>query len=150
LVVNDNVPLPGPAGRGPFLGTNLQVQVLAAYSHTRAELTAATWPGTGRVVRLVLHRLTQREVTQASGPSSVLTAVRDGNLDAVRMPADRPDIDGHVALAARSGFPEPALRLAPRARQVWLDSYLGHVVTRDVVSAGPHWRSQVTLAARCA
>jgi uncharacterized protein len=101
-----------------------------------AELTAATWPGTGRVVRLVLHGLTQREITQATGSAGVLTAARSGNLDAVRMPADPPDIDGYVALAARSGFPEPALRLAPATRQVWLDSYLEHVITRDVISAG--------------
>lgn len=101
-----------------------------------AELTATTWPGTGRVVRLVLHGLTQREVIQAGGGSGILTTVRKGDLAAVRIPADPPDIDGYVALAARGGFPEPALRLAPPARQIWLDSYLEHVVTRDVASAG--------------
>lgn len=101
-----------------------------------ADLTAATWPGTGRVVRLVLHGLTQREILQSGGPSNVLTAARHGDLAAVRMPVVVPDIDGYLALAARSGFPEPALRLPPQARQVWLDSYLEHVVTRDVASAG--------------
>ncbi len=101
-----------------------------------AELTATTWPGTGRVVRLVLHGLTQREVTQAGSSAGVLTAARTGDLTAVRVPADPPDIDGYVALAARGGFPEPALRLAPSARHIWLDCYLEHVVTRDVTSAG--------------
>lgn len=101
-----------------------------------AELTATAWPGTGRVVRLVLHGLTQREVIQAGGGSGILTTVRKGDLAAVRIPADPPDIDGYIALAARGGFPEPALRLAPPARHHWLDSYLEHVVTRDVASAG--------------
>jgi predicted AAA+ superfamily ATPase len=101
-----------------------------------AELTATTWPGTGRVVRLVLHGLTQREVAQAGNSTSVLTAARTGDLTAMRVPADPPDIDGYVALAARGGFPEPALRLASPARHIWLDSYLEHVVTRDVTTAG--------------
>jgi predicted AAA+ superfamily ATPase len=35
-----------------------------------------------------------------------------------------------------SGFPEPALRLRSTARQAWLDSYVEHVVTRDVLISG--------------
>jgi hypothetical protein len=101
-----------------------------------ADLTAGMWPGTGRVVRVVLHGLTQREIAGAvAGPSLADLAVR-GNLDAVRVPATPLNLDDYVALVAKSGFPQPALRLRPAARWTWLDSYLDHVVTRDVVTAG--------------
>ncbi len=102
----------------------------------QADLTASMWPGTGRVVRLVLHALTQREVVGAVAGPGVLSAVLAGDLAAVPAPGEPLDLDGYVALAARSGFPEPALRLGPSARGVWLDSYLEHVVTRDVAAAG--------------
>jgi len=101
------------------------------------DLTAGMWPGTGRVVRVVLHGLTQREINRAAGRSTLLDVVRCGNLDAVRVGAPPPDLDGYVDLAMRSGFPEPALRLPALARQAWLDSYLEHVVTRDVFGVGP-------------
>lgn len=101
-----------------------------------ADLTAGMWPGTGRVVRVVLHGLTQREIAgSVARPGLVDVAVR-GNLDEVRFPATRLTVDDYVALAAASGFPEPALRLGPAARWAWLDSYLDHVVTRDVSVAG--------------
>lgn len=101
-----------------------------------AELTAGMWPGTGRVVRVVLHGLVQREIAGTTiGPGFLDIAVR-GDLDEVRVPADRLTVDDYVALAAGSGFPEPALRLRPHARWAWLDSYLDHVVTRDVAVAG--------------
>ena len=101
-----------------------------------ADLTAGMWPGTGRVVRVVLHGLTRREIAgTATTPGLLDTALR-GELDAVRVPATPPGIDDYVTLAASSGFPEPALRLRPAARWAWLDSYLDHVVTRDVAAAG--------------
>ncbi len=101
-----------------------------------ADLTSATWPGTGRVIRVVLHGLTRREIDgRAHGPG-LLDAVVSGDLSAVRMPPSTPDLDGYVRLAAASGFPEPALRLPGDVRESWLDSYVEHVVTRDVAAAG--------------
>jgi len=101
-----------------------------------ADLTSATWPGTGRVIRVVLHGLTRREIDgRADGPG-LLDAVVSADLSAVRMPPSAPDLDGYVRLAAASGFPEPALRLPGDVRESWLDSYVEHVVTRDVAAAG--------------
>jgi predicted AAA+ superfamily ATPase len=101
-----------------------------------ADLTSATWPGTGRVIRVVLHGLTRREIDgRADGPG-LLEAVMSGDLSAVRTPPSEPDLDGYVGLAAASGFPEPALRLPGDVRESWLDSYVEHVVTRDVAAAG--------------
>ncbi len=101
-----------------------------------ADLTERVWPGTGRIVRLVLHGLTEREIAGAADGPGLLPTVIDGDLDQVRLPPDVPDIDGYVALALRSGFPEAALRLPPGTRDAWLDAYLEHVVSRDVRAAG--------------
>lgn len=101
-----------------------------------ADLTKGMWPGTGRVVRIVLHGLTRREIAgSVTGPSLVDTVIH-GKLDVVRVPARRPSIDDYIQLAADSGFPEPALRMGSAARWAWLDSYLDHLVTRDVAVAG--------------
>ncbi len=100
-----------------------------------ADLTRRMWPGTGRIVRLVLHGLTEREITGAGVPGLIRAAL-DGDLDRLRLPREVPDVDGYVERALRSGFPEAALRLGPNARQEWLDAYLEHVVTRDVRAAG--------------
>lgn len=101
-----------------------------------AELTAGMWPGTGRVVRVVLHGLTQREITGSVTTPGMVDLVARGDLDAIRVPSVRLTIDDYIALAAASGFPEPALRLRPAARWIWLESYLDHVVTRDVALTG--------------
>jgi len=100
-----------------------------------AALTQRMWPGTGRIVRFVLHGLTEREVTGAGTPGLIHAAL-DGDLDRLRLPPEVPDIDGYGERALRSGFPEAALRLGPNGRQAWLAAYLEHVVTRDVQAAG--------------
>jgi hypothetical protein len=46
------------------------------------------------------------------------------------------DLAGYIELAARSGFPEPALRLDGPARQAWLDSDAEQLITRDVPAIG--------------
>ncbi|MGH3913759.1 MAG: ATP-binding protein [Pseudonocardiaceae bacterium] len=101
-----------------------------------ADLTQRVWPGTGRIVRLVLHGLTEREIVGAADAPGLLPAVIDGDLDQVELPSVVPDIDGYISLALRSGFPEAVLRLRPASRDAWLDAYLEHVVSRDVLAAG--------------
>lgn len=101
-----------------------------------ADLTSAMWPGTGRVVRVVLHALTRREIAGDAAAPGLLSTVLAGDLSAVAVPDEPVDLDEYVRLALTGGFPEPALRLPARVRGVWFDSYLEHVVTRDVVSAG--------------
>ncbi len=92
------------------------------------------WPGTGRVVRVVLHGLTRREITGALGdearPAGLLESVVAGDLGAVDVPKTPVDLDEYVRLAL------VGLRLPERMRSAWLDSYLEHVVTRDVAAAG--------------
>lgn len=100
-----------------------------------ADLTQQMWPGTGRIVRVVMHGLTERE-RQLSGAGSLIDVALSGDLSSIGTAAHPPDVDGYVKLALRSGFPEASLRLGPEARQDWLDAYLEHVVSRDVRAAG--------------
>ena len=101
----------------------------------RAELDGEWWPGTGRVTRLPMFGMTVREQLGIGGPSFVDRVVSGAPLEAA---ANTPDLRGYVDLLFHSGFPEPALRLTGAARQRWLDSYLEHLLTRDVelVDAG--------------
>jgi hypothetical protein len=96
----------------------------------RAELDGEWWPGTGRVTRLPMFGMTVRERVGATRGQPFVDRVAAG---ALLEPAhDTPDLRGYVDLVLQSGFPEPALRLSGAARQHWLDSYLEHLLTRDV------------------
>jgi uncharacterized protein len=95
-----------------------------------ASLTAAMWPGTGRVINLVLETLTQREITSGCSGTGLLPQLIAGNLDAIS--ARNLQLDDYLGLAIQSGFPEPVFRLDPITRTDWLESYLDHVVARDV------------------
>src|SRR5688572_24083051 len=97
----------------------------------RADLETETWPGTGRLVRVRLHGLAQRELTgRATGPA-FLDRLAEPSLERFGLPSDVPDLRDYVTLALRGGFPEPALRLSGRPRQAWLDGYLDQLLTRD-------------------
>jgi predicted AAA+ superfamily ATPase len=95
----------------------------------RADLEAATWPGTGRIVRVPMYGMTVGEVEGRSSIGCFLDRFAAG--EPMRLPPRRPDLPGYIDLALNSGFPEPALRMSGSARTAWLDSYVDQVVTRD-------------------
>lgn len=109
-----------------------------------ADLVAQIWPGTGRVVRVVLRGMNRREITGDIGRDGILQRLRSGTVGDLPSPSTVPDIDGYIDLALVSGFPEAALRLSPRIRETWLDAYLSNVVTRDVQAFG-EFRDPVRL-----
>ena len=95
----------------------------------RAELDAATWPGTGRVVRVAMYGMTVREqLGHAEGPT-LLDVLAAGDVPGV--PRDPPDLRDYVELALRGGFPDPALRMTDSARTRWLDGYVEQLLTTD-------------------
>ena len=95
----------------------------------RAELDAANWPGTGRLVRLRMYGLTRREVVGFRlSPTFLDRLAQEG--PALRIPAEVPDLPGYLELALTGGFPE-VLPLSARGREAWLDSYLDALLTRD-------------------
>lgn len=102
----------------------------------RADLEAATWPGTGRLVRVPLYPLTVGE--QAGRPHGPPLIDRLARGAEITVPQDTPDLGGYVDIALRGGFPEASLGLSPLARQHWFDSYVDQLLTRDVdlVDAG--------------
>lgn len=105
----------------------------------RADLTNQTWPGTGRLTRLAMFGLTEREIAGRVDPDySLLDAIGSGAPDRVRMPTRRPDLIEYVDLALRGGFPAVALHEMPAdMRTVWLDGYVSQLLTRDAQEVHP-------------
>jgi uncharacterized protein len=101
----------------------------------RGDIDAPTWPGTGRLVRLPMYGLSEREIEGRVGTRSWLAALTDGD----EPPPHRSttDVRGYVHRALRSGFPEPALMTTDRGRARWLTSYVDQMVTRDAQSISP-------------
>ncbi|CAN5375674.1 hypothetical protein BH23ACT9_BH23ACT9_39820 [soil metagenome] len=86
------------------------------------------WPGTGRLLRLVMHPMTVAERSGAPA-APLLDRLADGAT--LPSPKDPPDLRGYIELALQSGFPEPSLRLPEDLRGRWLESYVTNVLTRD-------------------
>jgi len=96
----------------------------------RGEVDQQLWPGTGRLVRLPMFGLVEREIERRPVGAGWVERVADGD-DFAGFSAND-DLRGYVTRALRSGFPEPALRLGADARQRWLSSYIDQLTTRDV------------------
>jgi hypothetical protein len=96
----------------------------------RGDLDGELWPGTGRLTRIAMHGMTVREQLGGIDEAPFLDRIVQG--DELRPATDTPDLRGYVELLQQSGFPEPALRLAPQTRGRWLESYVEHLLTRDV------------------
>lgn len=99
----------------------------------RADLDAQTWPGTGRLIRLSIHSLNEREIAAGTRAPNPIDVLADGDAMALRHPDLVPDLPGYIGLALRGGFPDARLRLDGRERDRWLESYLEQILTRDAV-----------------
>ncbi|MFN2495431.1 MAG: ATP-binding protein [Pseudonocardiaceae bacterium] len=98
---------------------------------SQADLTAAGWPATGRVVRLAMWGLCQRELVADPQAPSLLDQFAEHGASALRVPAQPPDLAGYVDAALRGGFPDLALQADARLRRRWLNSYTDEIVARD-------------------
>ncbi|MGI9018702.1 MAG: ATP-binding protein [Euzebya sp.] len=100
----------------------------------RADLDTETWAGTGRVVRVSMYPLTEREVVGNVGSTDhtfLQRLARSGIAD-MTLPSEIPVIDDYIVAALRSGFPEVVARnLTVRQQSIWLESYVDDLVTRD-------------------
>lgn len=99
----------------------------------RADLDAQTWPGTGRLIRLSLHSLNEREIAVGTPERNPIDVLAQGDPMALGQPDPAPDLPGYIGLALRGGFPDATLRLDGRDRDRWLESYLDQILTRDAV-----------------
>lgn len=104
----------------------------------RGDIEAETWPGTGRLVRLRMYGLNERELAARIAGPTFLEKLRAGNLDAFPLPSAPPDLRGYVELALRGGYPDAALRLSGDAREAWLAGYLEQLLTRDAEGIAGH------------
>jgi len=103
---------------------------------TGADLTAAGWPATGRVVRVPLWGLTERELAGRADVTPFVSRLFQDGIDGVPPAGDAPDVRGYVELALRGGYPEVARPASDNVRRAWLASYVDQLVTRDVAMAG--------------
>lgn len=99
----------------------------------RADLETETWPGTGRLVRLNMHGLCEREIVGATAAPNPFDLLAEGDPSVLATPSTAPDLPGYIELALRGGFPDSALRLDDGGREQWLASYLDQILTRDAV-----------------
>lgn len=97
----------------------------------RADLDVQTWPGTGRVVRVPMYGLTVRELAGGSDGPGFVDRLAAGDLDALTLPPDMPDLPGYIDAALMGGFPDSVVGTAAAERTLWLDGYLDQLLTRD-------------------
>jgi len=116
-------------------------------SSLRADLEQQTWPATGRVIRMQMYGLTEREIAGRinHAQSSFLDRAETADPESFVLPDVVPDLPAYIDLALRSGFPEVAYpHRSESARRTWLDSYLDQLLTRDAASLD-HARDPVRL-----
>ncbi len=99
----------------------------------RADLDTATWPGTGRLIRVGLWGLNQRELEGGTSLPNPIDVLASGDPLALPVPRSAPDLPTYIEMALTGGFPDAALRLKGRDRERWLTSYLEQVLTRDAI-----------------
>ncbi len=107
----------------------------------RGEFEHGVWPGTGRIIRLSMHGMTERELAGTFGrPGSAgfLDRMELGDPAAFVLPSTRPGLPEYVERAVRGGFPDVSIvSRSADDRHTWLDSYLEQLITRDSVSTDP-------------
>ena len=98
----------------------------------RADLDVETWPGTGRLARIVMDGLVTRELTGKADSPGLFTRLLNQGVDAALLvPDDVPDLWGYLEMTLAGAFPAPRLQLAESGRRRWLRAYLDQVFTRD-------------------
>lgn len=103
---------------------------------TGEDLGSAGWPATGRVLRLPLWGLCQRELEDRAAARSLLEVLAEGGVEALPQVHDAPDLRGYLDFALRSGQPEIARQSSPRARAALLASYVDQAAGRDLAMLG--------------
>jgi hypothetical protein len=101
----------------------------------RAEFDASTWPGTGRLIHVPMYGLTVAEILGRTRELPLLELLSRGTLEPLLdTPSVAADLREYLKWALRGGFPEPALRLPPTERPIWLESYVDQLLARDVTA----------------
>lgn len=103
---------------------------------SQADLAAAGWPATGRVVRLTLYPLTGRERHGDVAVPSLVDRVLDAGTEAFGSDPSGWDLRDYLVDALTSGWPEAVRIPGDRGRQRWLAGYVDQLVTREAPALG--------------
>jgi hypothetical protein len=99
----------------------------------RSDLEQKVWPGTGRLIRMNMYGLSELEI-QGLPPipkKPLLEALALCTTESLSLPTVRPDLRDYIDLALQGGFPGIVLNPAHELREIWVDSYLEQLLTRD-------------------
>jgi uncharacterized protein len=96
-----------------------------------SDLTQSGWAGTGRLVRISLWGMTDRELSGATAGPGLLATASDPSA-ALPEITDGPGLRDYVERALRGGLPQLAQAASPRRRALLADAYVEQLVTRDV------------------
>jgi predicted AAA+ superfamily ATPase len=102
----------------------------------RADLDRRGWPGTGRVMRLQVWPLVQRELVGASGGLGLIQRIIAGDLEHIEAGSAETDLVGYLELCVAGGFPQAVLRTPASERPFWYASYLEQILTSDASRLG--------------
>ena len=104
-----------------------------------ASITTQQWAGTGRLVDVPLYGLSVREILTRPFENLFCDRLALGSVDAL-VPADSmtaaPTIIDYLGHACVGGFPESVAARSDVARRHWLESYVAHLLQRDVFLLG--------------
>jgi len=75
----------------------------------RSDLDSPTWPGTGRVVRMPIWPMSQRELGRTTSTVGALDRVLTDGPDCLVLPSQVPDLPGYLELATTGGLTQAAL-----------------------------------------
>jgi predicted AAA+ superfamily ATPase len=99
----------------------------------RTDLETPGWAATGRLTRVAMYGLSQREII-GKADSTFIDKIVAGNIPTVFR--DCPDAKNYVEIALRSGYPDLVGDITWQTRQDWLEGYVEHILTRDAPEVG--------------
>jgi uncharacterized protein len=100
----------------------------------RADLDTRGWPGTGRLIRIPVWPLTQRELAHRVSSQGFLQRLIDGV--EIAAPGETPDLVGYLERALAGGLPQAVLQTPAQFRPQWYRSYLEQILTTDAGKVG--------------
>lgn len=115
----------------------------------RAAYQAATWPGTGRLIRVRMYGLTQGELERDNGHNPIDALFSESVPRYTRSDLKRSD---YLSRIVAGRFPDVVDR-SGRGRTRWFDSYVEQLVDRDVAQLSdqnPRPRKLRAVLASCA
>ena len=101
-----------------------------------ADLGPAGWAMTGRVVKVRMWGLTERELTGAIAVPSLIDVLFNGEIASIGSPVDAPDLREYIERSQRGMLPAVALGASERIRQRRLAAYIDQITLRDIANLG--------------